>query len=76
MPQEPLSLFQHFVPLSLVSGWVNSLLEKGVVNSWGHELKQESRLQSWTPTSAAEIYVWLEILNYIGIHKESEVKDH
>ncbi|KAJ3454397.1 hypothetical protein MRS44_018291 [Fusarium solani] len=83
LPQEPLSLFQHFVPLSLVNSWVeytnswvNSLLERGVIDSWGHELKQGSRLQAWTPTSAAEVYIWLGILIYIGIHKEIEVEDH
>ena len=78
LPQEPLYLFQYFVPLSLVNSWVkytnkwvNSLLERGIIDSWNHDLKEQSRLQDWKPTSAAEIYIWLGIMIYIGIHKES-----
>ena len=64
LPQEPLYLFQHFVPLSLVSSWaeytnswVNSLQERGIIDSQNHELREGSRLQEWKPTSAAELYV-------------------
>jgi hypothetical protein len=83
LPQEPLHLFQHFVPLSLVNSWVqysnswvNSLLERSVIDSRNHELKDRSRLQSWKPTCAAEVYIWLGILIYIGIHKEIAIEDH
>lgn len=83
LPQEPLYLFQHFVPLSLVSSWaeytnswVNSLQERGIIDSQNHELREGSRLQEWKPTSAAELYVWLGILIYIGIHKEIAIEDH
>ena len=83
LPQEPLYLFQHFVPLSLVeswatytNNWVSSLLERGVINSWNHDLEEGSRLQAWRPTTAAEIYIWLVILIYIGIHKEIAIEDY
>jgi hypothetical protein len=81
--QLPLYLFQHFVPLSPVSSWaeytnswVNSLQERGVIDSENHELREGSRLQEWKPTSVAEIYVWLGILIYIGIHKEIAIEEH
>ena len=83
LPQGPLQLFQYFVPLSLVESWaqytnkwVDSLLERGVIDSANHELKDGSRLREWKPTTAAEVYIWLAILIYLGIHKEIAIEDH
>ena len=83
LPQGPLQLFQYFVPLSLVESWaqytnkwVDSLLERGVIDGANHELKDGSRLREWKPTTAAEVYIWLAILIYLGIHKEIAIEDH
>ncbi|KAI8710615.1 hypothetical protein NCS52_01561800 [Fusarium sp. LHS14.1] len=83
LPQNPLPLFQHFIPISLVNSWVkytndwvNSLLQSGVIDSQEHEITEKSRLRAWKPTTAAEIYIWLGILIYIGVHGEIAVEDH
>jgi hypothetical protein len=62
LPQEPLLLFQKFVPISLVESWAC------YTNSWASHvleearcgrrtLKPQSRLFQWKSTSAAEIYI-------------------
>ncbi|EEU34869.1 uncharacterized protein NECHADRAFT_98099 [Fusarium vanettenii 77-13-4] len=83
LPQNPLSLFQHFIPISLVNSWVkytndrvNSLLQSGVIDSQEHEITEKSRLRAWKPTTAAEIYIWLGILIYIGVHGEISRPEH
>ncbi|KAI8710682.1 hypothetical protein NCS52_01549000 [Fusarium sp. LHS14.1] len=83
LPQNPLSLFQHFIPISLVNSWVkytndwvNRLLQSGVIDSQEHEITEKSRLRAWKPTTAAELYIWLGILIYIGVHGEISVEDH
>ncbi|KAJ3453586.1 hypothetical protein MRS44_017833 [Fusarium solani] len=76
LPQTPLELFQLFLPYSLVKSWVR------YTNSWVQSLLQSrhlgpaSRLRGWYETSVAEVYVWLAILIYIGIHKESTIHRH
>ncbi|KAJ3455627.1 hypothetical protein MRS44_017109 [Fusarium solani] len=76
LPQTPLELFQLFLPYSLVKSWLR------YTNSWVQSLLQSrhlgpaSRLRGWYETSVAEVYVWLAILIYIGIHKESTIHRH
>ncbi|KAM6513535.1 hypothetical protein FALCPG4_18959 [Fusarium falciforme] len=53
-----------------------SLLQSGVIDSQEHEITERSRLRTWKPTTAAEVYVWLGILIYIGVHSEITVQDH
>ncbi|KAM5529290.1 hypothetical protein FOXYSP1_17134 [Fusarium oxysporum f. sp. phaseoli] len=83
LPQEPLQLFQLFVPVSLVESWVEytnnwvaSLHESGVIDSQNHELKDGSRLQKWTRLKVSDVYIWLGILIYIGLHKETRIEDY
>ncbi|RKK61223.1 hypothetical protein BFJ68_g17511 [Fusarium oxysporum] len=83
LPENQLFLFQHFIPISVVNSWVkytndwvNSLLQIGVIDSQEHEITEKSRLRAWKPTTAAEIYMWLGILIYIGVHGEMSVEDH
>ncbi|KAJ0126280.1 Uncharacterized protein HZ326_30615 [Fusarium oxysporum f. sp. albedinis] len=64
LPQNPLIFFQHFVPVSIVNNWVkytndwvNSLLQSGVIDCQEHEITERSRLRTWKPTTAAEVYV-------------------
>ncbi|KAJ0126761.1 Uncharacterized protein HZ326_30136 [Fusarium oxysporum f. sp. albedinis] len=79
----PLFLFQHSLPISAVNSWVkytndwvNSLLQSAVIDSQEHEITEKSRLCTWKPTIAAEIYIWLGIFIYIGVYGEISVEDH
>ena len=53
LPQNPLLLFQHFMPISLVNdwvkytnNWVSSLIQSGVIDSQEHEITDQSRLHA------------------------------
>ncbi|KAJ3453855.1 hypothetical protein MRS44_018487 [Fusarium solani] len=76
LPHTPLDLFQLFLPYSLVERWVQ------YTNRWvksllqDRHLKPAARLKSWVETSVAEVYIWLAILIYIGIHKEATIHSH
>lgn len=76
LPDSPLLLFQAFVPISLVQLWVEYTNEH--VEFLQRESKPtfQARLQSWVPTTVAEVYLWLGILIYMGIHKEIRLEDH
>ena len=39
-------------------------------------MKRTASLRKWEGTSVAEVYVWLGILIYMGIHKEGTIKSH
>jgi hypothetical protein len=78
LPQDPVSLFHCFLPESLIKQWVDwtnawaqSLLQLGE-----RRLRPTARIRAWRPTSVAEVYIWLAILIYIGIHIEIRVEDH
>ena len=76
LPHTPLELFQIFLPYSLVKTWVQ------YTNRWVESLLQDrhlkpaARLKSWVETSVAEVYIWLAILIYIGIHEEATIHSH
>jgi hypothetical protein len=81
LPQEPLLLFQKFVPISLVESWAC------YTNSWASHvleearcgrrtLKPQSRLFQWKSTSAAEIYIWIAIFIYMRLHTDKQIKDY
>jgi len=83
LPNTPLDLFQLFVPKSLLwrwieytNSWIYYLLENGVVDSWNNPLHKHSTLLAWEGISTAQIYVWLGMLIYIGIHKERKLRSH
>ena len=83
LSQNPLLLFQHFIPISLVNNWVkytndwvSSLIQSGVIDSREREITDQSRLHAWKPVTAAEVYIWLGILIYMGIHSEITVEDN
>jgi hypothetical protein len=83
LPPTPLQLFQLFLPISLVEKWVQYtkvwvtwLKENGVIDSWKHPMKRTASLRKWEGTSVAEVYIWLGILIYMGIHKERTIKSH
>ena len=75
LPDNPVSLFQLFCPISLVQKWVEW------TNSWvayllAAESSPNARLLAWKATTVEEVYVWLAILIYIGIHTEKRVADY
>ncbi|RKK76943.1 hypothetical protein BFJ71_g16847 [Fusarium oxysporum] len=83
LPQSPLSLFQHFIPISIVkewvkytNDWVTSLIQRGVVDSQEHEMTEKSRLNAWKPTTIVAMCIWLGILIYLGVHNEITVEDY
>ncbi|KAI8648048.1 hypothetical protein LRP88_03469 [Fusarium phalaenopsidis] len=83
LPNTPLELFQLFVPISFIyrwieytNSWVGYLLENGVIDSWNNPLLDQSRILAWDGLSAAQVYVWLGLLIYIGIHKERTIESH
>ncbi|KAI8687201.1 Piggybac transposable element-derived protein 4 [Fusarium sp. Ph1] len=82
-PPSPLQLFQLFLPISLVERWVQYtqswllwLKENEVVDSWNTPMTRKARLRAWQGTSVAEVYVWLGVLIYMGLHKEKTIKSH
>ncbi|KAG6996460.1 PiggyBac transposable element-derived protein 4 [Fusarium oxysporum f. sp. conglutinans] len=66
LPQEPLQLFQLFVPVSLVESWVE------YTNNWVASLHESG----WTRLKVSDVYIWLGILIYIGLHKETRIEDY
>ena len=38
--------------------------------------KEQSRNYDWRETSVAEVYLWLALIIYMGIHKETRYEDH
>ncbi|EGU88210.1 hypothetical protein FOXB_01272 [Fusarium oxysporum f. sp. conglutinans Fo5176] len=83
LPQQPLELFQLFMPISLVQSWVKYTedwaffcADNGIKDSWNTPLSDHSRLHAWEGISTATAYVWLGILIYLGIHREISLEDH
>jgi hypothetical protein len=66
LPPTALQLFQAFVPEPLVNRWVD----------YTNKAAEIANLKDWRPVSASEIYLWLAILIYMGIHKESSFRDY
>ena len=83
LPQEPLELFQLFVPISLIQSWIEYtndwvayLIENAVIDNWNTPLSKHSRILRWEGLSTATAYVWIGILIYLGIHRENSIEDH
>jgi len=73
LPTTPLLLFQSFIPVSMVERWVEYTNEApGPVGPF----QKKSRKNEWRPTSVAEVYLWLALMIYMGIHRETRYKDH
>lgn len=75
IPSSPLLLFQLFLPIFLVEKWVKYTNEGPIPGPYGPPSKHSSK-NAWTPISIEEVYVWIGILIYIGIHKETRLEDH
>src|SRR6478735_5558950 len=83
LPPTPLELFQLFTPISLVQSWVyyseswvSHLIQNGVIDSYNTAISDHSRINKWDGLSVAQVYVWLGLLIYLGIHKENTIKSH
>ncbi|KEY74609.1 hypothetical protein S7711_05040 [Stachybotrys chartarum IBT 7711] len=66
LPPTALQLFQAFVPEPLVNRWVD----------YTNKAADIANMKDWRPVSASEIYLWLAILIYMGMHKESSFRDY
>lgn len=76
LPLSPLALFQLFIPESLVNKWVKYTNEAPAPGGPPSPSKTRSRKHTWKPVTADEIYLWLAILIYLGIHREKKVSSH
>ncbi|KFA70400.1 hypothetical protein S40285_09092 [Stachybotrys chlorohalonatus IBT 40285] len=66
LPPTALQLFQTFLPEPLVARWVD----------YTNKAAEIADLQYWSPVSSSEIYIWLAILIYMEMHKESCFRDY
>ncbi|KFA60170.1 hypothetical protein S40285_09737 [Stachybotrys chlorohalonatus IBT 40285] len=80
LPASPVDLFREFVPVSLVEKWISYTNEApelprgpgpGSRNNSNYHKEPSQRGLRWTPTIAAEIYLWLAMQVYIGLHRET-----
>jgi hypothetical protein len=83
LPQTPLELFQLFIPISLIyrwidytNSWVGHLVENGVTDSWNTPISPSSRILGWEGLSSSQVYIWLGVLIYLGVHRERAIEDH
>ncbi|KAG5754167.1 hypothetical protein H9Q70_003193, partial [Fusarium xylarioides] len=63
---DPVSLFKEFVPENTVFSWV----------SWTNQTARTVRGPGWIDTTVPEVYTWLGLLIYMGIHKEEAIRDY
>jgi hypothetical protein len=73
LPPTPLKLFQLFLPESLVEQWAVSTNDPD--NAPAATTIEGTRQSQWTPTSAAEIWIWIGIWIYMISHKEFRFED-
>ncbi|KJZ77974.1 hypothetical protein HIM_02611 [Hirsutella minnesotensis 3608] len=74
LPNTPLALFEAFIPPDLVEKWV--LWTNKEPFSRSQAPTEHSRRLRWTPVTSDEVYIWLAILIYLGLHREKRVQDH
>ncbi|KAJ0128813.1 Uncharacterized protein HZ326_28094 [Fusarium oxysporum f. sp. albedinis] len=85
LPVSPVDLFQQFIPVSLVERWVSYTNEApepdrdpgpGSRGNNSYTKQPSRRGRAGSPTSTSEIYLWLAIQIYIGIHRETRLEDY
>ncbi|KEY74866.1 hypothetical protein S7711_09810 [Stachybotrys chartarum IBT 7711] len=85
LPASPVDLFQLFLPVSLVESWVRYTNEApepargpgpGSRGNSNYTQQPSQRGKAWSPTSVPEIYLWLAIQIYIGLHRETCLEDY
>ncbi|KJZ68196.1 hypothetical protein HIM_11540 [Hirsutella minnesotensis 3608] len=75
LPPDPLSLFHWFLPESMVEEWVRYTNNGPRPGPEGPK-QQYSRESRWTETSLGEVFLWVALLIYMGLHRETRVQDH
>jgi hypothetical protein len=83
LPPTSPQLFQLFLPISLVEKWVSYtnlwitwLKENGVVDSWKNPMGTTSYLHKWEGTTVSEVLTMIDVLIYIGVHKEQMIRSY
>ncbi|KFA69483.1 hypothetical protein S40285_09461 [Stachybotrys chlorohalonatus IBT 40285] len=66
LPPTALELLQTFIPEGLVAHWVDYM----------NKAAEVARIRNWHPVSLAEIYLWLAMLIYMGMHRESAFRGY
>ena len=74
LPASPLELFVQYVPKGLVEQWAQ-WTNAAPLSKEGPRART-SRVYKWRKTSVEEIYLFLGILLYIGIHRESRLSTY
>ncbi|KAK1840386.1 hypothetical protein CCHR01_16995 [Colletotrichum chrysophilum] len=71
LPDRPIDLLFRYIPRDLVGRWAE--WTNGAESSKFGPAQQHSRNSKWRPTSTEEIYLFLGILIYMGLHSESQI---
>ncbi|KEY72607.1 hypothetical protein S7711_06244 [Stachybotrys chartarum IBT 7711] len=66
LPPTALQLLQTFLPEGLVSHWVD----------YTNKAAKIAEVKGWAPISLSEIYIWIALLIYMGIHPEDRIQDY
>ncbi|KAG5786530.1 hypothetical protein H9Q69_014374 [Fusarium xylarioides] len=69
---EPVDLFLQFLPEKIVEKWVR------YTNEAAKSLAAEDHdfSKSWEPVTLSEVYLFIGIIIYIGLHKEANLKSY
>lgn len=62
----PINLFHEFAPKNIVSQWV----------TWTNQAARAARGPDWKETTVSELYLWLGLVIYIGLHQENAIADY
>lgn len=73
LPDTQLGIFQQFVPEFLVEKWAAATNEAAEAAMTDESLSETARVQDWTPTSAAEIYVFVAMVICMENHPEPAI---
>ncbi|KEY73909.1 hypothetical protein S7711_10200, partial [Stachybotrys chartarum IBT 7711] len=66
LPPTALELLQTFLPEGLVSRWVD----------YTNKAAAAAVVKDWAPVSLPEIYIWIALLIYMGIHPQDCFRDY
>lgn len=80
LPLSPLLLFQLFIPESLVEKWVKYTNKAAATldppSPSDNRHPENTQKDIWKPVTVDEIYLWLGVIIYLGIHPEKAIKSH
>ncbi|KAG5793277.1 hypothetical protein H9Q69_007677 [Fusarium xylarioides] len=68
----PVDLFLQFLPEKIVEKWVQYINE--AADRYSRENHDFSR--SWKPVNLAEVYLFIGIIIYIGLHREADLRSY